>query len=205
MCRDIKAVRADLLIAVDHEGGRVQRFRTDGFTHLPPMSALGALWGEPERRGEMPGASVLRATNAAVATGYVLGSELRACGVDMSFTPVLDLNHGDSAVIGDRSFGRDPRTVALLAQSLMHCLALSGMGNCGTCLVDVVEGADLLSEQTEAELKKVKAGKLKEGWRMSCQCLVGGDEARRVRRSAWWCDPRSRRAPRPNRRTRVDW
>ena len=52
-----------------------------------------------------------------------------------------------------------------------------GMGNCGTCLVDVVEGADLLSEQTEAELKKVKAGKLKEGWRMSCQCLVGGDEA----------------------------
>ena len=56
---------------------------------------------------------------------------------------------------------------------LMNC---GGMGNCGTCLVDVVEGADLLSEQTEAELKKVKAGKLKEGWRMSCQCLVGGDE-----------------------------
>jgi beta-N-acetylhexosaminidase len=131
LCRDIKAVREDLLIAVDHEGGRVQRFRTDGFTHLPPMAALGALWAEPERRGEMPGTSVLRATNAAVATGYVLGAELRACGVDMSFTPVLDLNHGDSAVIGDRSFGRDPRTVALLAQSLMHGLALSGMGNCG--------------------------------------------------------------------------
>jgi ferredoxin len=57
---------------------------------------------------------------------------------------------------------------------LMNC---GGMGNCGTCLVDVVEGADLLSEQTEAELRKVKAGKLKEGWRMSCQCLVGGDAA----------------------------
>ncbi len=57
---------------------------------------------------------------------------------------------------------------------LMNC---GGMGNCGTCLVDVVEGADLLSEQTAAELRKVKAGKLKEGWRMSCQCLVGGDAA----------------------------
>jgi beta-N-acetylhexosaminidase len=61
----------------------------------------------------------------------VLGAELRACGVDLSFTPVLDLDFGESSVIGDRSFGRDPRIVALLAQALMHGLRTSGMGNCG--------------------------------------------------------------------------
>ena len=63
--------------------------------------------------------------------GYVLGAELRACGVDLSFTPVLDLDHGDSSVIGDRSFHRDPRVVSLLAQALMLGLQQSGMGNCG--------------------------------------------------------------------------
>ncbi len=111
LCRQIKSVRPDLLIAVDHEGGRVQRFRTDGFTHLPPMAALGAMWGAPEKKKEMPGTSAMRASRAATATGYVLGAELRACGVDLSFTPVLDLDHGDSSVIGDRSFHRDPRVV----------------------------------------------------------------------------------------------
>lgn len=131
LCRQIKAVRHDLLIAVDHEGGRVQRFRTGGFTHLPPMAALGALWMSPARKGEMDGASALRATNAATAAGYVLGAELRACGVDLSFTPVLDLDHGESAVIGDRAFARDPRVVTVLAQALMHGLRISGMANCG--------------------------------------------------------------------------
>jgi beta-N-acetylhexosaminidase len=131
LCRQIKRVRNDLLIAVDHEGGRVQRFRTDGFTHLPAMAALGAMWAQPASKGEMAGAAVLKATNAAVALGYVLGSELRACGVDLSFTPVLDLHHGGSTVIGDRAFARDPRVVALLAQSLMHGLQQSGMANCG--------------------------------------------------------------------------
>jgi beta-N-acetylhexosaminidase len=128
LCRQIKAVRPDLLIAVDHEGGRVQRFRTDGFTHLPPMAALGDLWMRPAQR---EGASALEAMNAGTAAGYVLGAELRACGVDLSFTPVLDLDYGESSVIGDRSFGRDPRMVALLAQSLMHGLLQSGMAHCG--------------------------------------------------------------------------
>jgi beta-N-acetylhexosaminidase len=131
LCGQIKAVRADLLIAVDHEGGRVQRFRTDGFTHLPAMAALGALWMEPEKKREPAGASALRATNAATAVGYVLGAELRACGVDLSFTPVLDLDHGGSSVIGDRALGRDARAVTLLAQALMLGLKQSGMGNCG--------------------------------------------------------------------------
>lgn len=121
LCAEIKKVRRDLLICVDHEGGRVQRFRTDGFTHLPPMRALGELWLK----------DALAATNAATACGYVLASELRACGVDFSFTPVLDLDFGESSVIGDRAFARDPRMVTLLAKSLMHGLLQAGMANCG--------------------------------------------------------------------------
>lgn len=129
LCRQIKAVRQDLLILVDHEGGRVQRFKTDGFTHLPPMRVLGQMWMRPD--GGLPGANALAASNAATACGYVLGAELRACGVDMSFTPVLDLDYGSSGVIGDRAFERDPRIVAALAKSLMHGLLQAGMANCG--------------------------------------------------------------------------
>lgn len=121
LCAQVKAVRPDLLICVDHEGGRVQRFRTDGFTHLPPMRELGRLWMK----------DALTATDAASATGYVLGAELRACGVDLSFTPVLDLDHGPSGVIGDRAFHRDARVATLLAKSLMHGLLRAGMANCG--------------------------------------------------------------------------
>jgi len=117
----IKAVRPDMLICVDHEGGRVQRFRTDGFTQLPPMRALGERWMRDP----------MAATDAACAAGYVLASELRACGVDLSFTPVLDLDHGGSSVIGDRAFHRDARVVTMLARSLMHGLLLAGMANCG--------------------------------------------------------------------------
>jgi beta-N-acetylhexosaminidase len=129
LCQQIKKVRKDLLICVDHEGGRVQRFKTDGFTHLPPMRALGEMWLNDKKAGEGMGA--MQATNAASACGYVLGAELRACGVDFSFTPVLDLDFGESSVIGDRAFARDPRMVSLLAKSLMHGLLQSGMSNCG--------------------------------------------------------------------------
>ena len=129
LCRSIKQLRADLLICVDHEGGRVQRFKTDGFTHLPAMRALGEMWLQDGQDGQ--GSGALRATNATTACGYVLGAELRACGVDLSFTPVLDLDFGASSVIGDRAFGRDPRMVSLLAKSLMHGLLQSGMANCG--------------------------------------------------------------------------
>ncbi|QYY24797.1 beta-N-acetylhexosaminidase [Diaphorobacter sp. MNS-0] len=128
----IKAVREDLLICVDHEGGRVQRFKTDGFTHIPPMRALGELWlddGKGARHRE--GSGALRAMDAATAAGYVLGAELRACGVDFSFTPVLDLDYGASGVIGDRAFARDPRVVAMLARALMQGLLQAGMANCG--------------------------------------------------------------------------
>ena len=118
---EAKAIRDDLLVCVDHEGGRVQRFRSDGFTHLPPMRHYGELWMR----------DALRATDAASAAGYVLAAELRACGVDLSFTPVLDLDHGGSSVIGDRAFHRDPRVVTMLAKSLMHGLLLAGMAHCG--------------------------------------------------------------------------
>lgn len=118
---DIRAQRDPaLLISVDHEGGRVQRFR-EGFSRIAPMRDLGTLW---ER-------DVLAACKAATETGQVIGRELRAVGVDLSFTPVLDLDHGPSGVIGDRAFHRDPRVVTLLAKSLAHGLLLAGMGNCG--------------------------------------------------------------------------
>lgn len=117
----IHAVRPGILIAVDHEGGRVQRFKSDGFTKLPPMRKLGELWDR----------DVLGATKAATDVGFVLAAELRACGVDLSFTPVLDLDFGESGVIGDRAFHRDARVVTLLAKSLNHGLSLAGMANCG--------------------------------------------------------------------------
>jgi len=155
LCAEIKSLRPDLLIAVDHEGGRVQRFRTDGFTHLPPMRTLGEMWFQDDKG--LPGSGALKACEAATSVGFVLASELRACGVDFSFTPVLDLDHVDDAptqghalaaprgdsgslgrpgasrsgVIGDRAFARDPRMVSLLARSLMQGLLQAGMANCG--------------------------------------------------------------------------
>ncbi|MCK6426332.1 MAG: beta-N-acetylhexosaminidase [Burkholderiaceae bacterium] len=129
LIEEIKDIRPDLLICVDHEGGRVQRFRSDGFTHLPAMRGLGERWMR-DARGQ-PGSGALAACEMATAAGYVLAAELRACGVDLSFTPVLDLDHGRSGVIGDRAFHRDPRVVTLLARSLMHGLLQAGMANCG--------------------------------------------------------------------------
>lgn len=118
---EIHALRTPaLLIAVDHEGGRVQRFR-DGFTRLPAMAALGRLWDE------QPGAALA----AARQVGFVLAAELRARGVDYSFTPVLDLDYGPSRVIGDRAFHRQPAAVVALANALSSGLHDAGMGSCG--------------------------------------------------------------------------
>jgi beta-N-acetylhexosaminidase len=117
----IKAVRPDVLICVDQEGGRVQRFRSDGFTPLPAMRALGELWMK----------DALAATDAATAVGFVMASELRACGVDLSFAPVLDLDHGGSTVIGARAFHRDARVTTLLAKSVAHGMLQAGMAHCG--------------------------------------------------------------------------
>lgn len=123
----IKKVRSDVLICIDHEGGRVQRCRQDGFTHLPAMRRLGELWSQGPKSSE----SAITAMKAATACGYVLAAELRACGVDFSFTPVLDLDYGNSSVIGDRSFHRQPEIVFVLAKSLHEGLRLADMANCG--------------------------------------------------------------------------
>lgn len=109
-----------LIIAVDHEGGRVQRFKT-GFTVLPPMRTLGDAWDHNRQD----------ARRLAHGTGYVLATELRAHGVDLSFTPVLDVDHGNSSVIGDRSFHSDPEAVADLAAALTQGLKEGGMGAVG--------------------------------------------------------------------------
>jgi beta-N-acetylhexosaminidase len=118
---EVHALRSPpLLIAIDHEGGRVQRCR-DGFTRLPAMRRLGELWKRNSRR----------ASSSAWNIGYVLAGELRLSGVDLSFTPVLDLDRGRSEVIGDRSFNRDPRVVVRLAKQLIRGLRAAGMKACG--------------------------------------------------------------------------
>ncbi|MEY8879393.1 MAG: beta-N-acetylhexosaminidase [Leptothrix sp. (in: b-proteobacteria)] len=129
---EAKEIRPDLLVCVDHEGGRVQRFRSDGFTPLPPMGAIGARWmrDEPGQTAES-GHGAMAACDLAASVGYVLAAELRACGVDLSFTPVLDLDHGRSGVIGNRAFHADARVVSTLARSLTHGLLQAGMAHCG--------------------------------------------------------------------------
>jgi len=121
LCAAIHGLREPALpIAIDHEGGRVQRCR-EGFTRLPPMRRLGELW-DRDRAG---------ARQAAADLGYLLAAELRECGVDLSFTPVLDLDWGPSGVIGDRAFHKDPDAVAELAGALIEGLHTAGMGCCG--------------------------------------------------------------------------
>lgn len=118
---EIRALREPaLIVAVDHEGGRVQRFR-EGFTRIPPMRRLGELWGmDPQA-----------ATNMSFQLGYVLAAELLARGVTLSFTPVLDLDYGQSSVIGDRAFHADPVAVHALALALCEGLHAAGMGAVG--------------------------------------------------------------------------
>jgi beta-N-acetylhexosaminidase len=116
----IRALRSPpLLIAVDHEGGRVQRFR-DGFTRLPPARALGRRFDEDKRD----------ALTLAQSVAWLLAAELRAVGVDFSFTPCVDLDFGVSEIIGDRAFHSDPDTVAALAVA-----TVTGLREAGTAAV----------------------------------------------------------------------
>lgn len=105
-----------LLIAVDHEGGRVQRFR-EGFTRLPAVRRLGEIHDENPQR----------AKQLARVTGWLMAAELRAVGVDFSFAPVLDLDHGVSGIIGDRAFHHDPEVVADLAHAYVSGMQKAGM------------------------------------------------------------------------------
>ena len=121
LIRAIRAIRPNIIISVDHEGGRVQRFKTDGFAHLPSMRTLGELYAK----------NPLRALKVASQVGYVLAAELRAVGVDYSYTPVLDLDYGGSTVIGDRAFAPSAEVVATLAKALLHGMLRAGMVGCG--------------------------------------------------------------------------
>lgn len=121
LTEEIHALREPaLLIGVDHEGGRVQRFQ-ESFTTLPPMRALGSLWDRNRELGR----------ETARATGYIIAAELAAHGLDFSFTPVLDLDYGISAVIGDRALHFDPIAVGALAAALIRGLSDGGMAAVG--------------------------------------------------------------------------
>ncbi len=113
----IHAVRQPpLLISVDHEGGRVQRFK-DGFTKIPSMREFGKIWDNNSKK----------AIALAEEAGWILAAELRAHGVDFSFTPVLDMDYGESQVIGNRAFHVKAQAIHELAYALMHGLRRGGM------------------------------------------------------------------------------
>lgn len=116
LTQSISAVRPDILICADQEGGRVQRFR-EGFTRLPAMMKLEKLYLDDRQD----------ALNLAQDIGWLLATELLACGVQLSFTPVLDIERDLSQVIGDRAFGHDAQTVIALAQALIAGLNEQGM------------------------------------------------------------------------------
>jgi len=121
LTEQIRRIREpELPICVDHEGGRVQRFR-EGFTAIPPMRVLGKLWDRDRRA----------AREAAEAAAYVMGAELGAHGVDFSFAPVLDLDYGTSTVIGDRALHYDPTAVGALGACLVKGFAAAGMAAVG--------------------------------------------------------------------------
>ena len=110
----------ELLVCVDHEGGRVQRFR-EGFTAIPPMRELGRLW---DRDRDL-------ASQAARSAAYVIAAELGAHGIDFSFAPVLDLDYGASSAIGDRALHYDPNAVGALGAAIVQGLADAGMAAVG--------------------------------------------------------------------------
>nr|MDA8107262.1 beta-N-acetylhexosaminidase [Betaproteobacteria bacterium] len=120
LVREIRALCPELLVCVDHEGGRVQRFRA-GFTAVPPMRRLGELWDRDREA----------ARGAARAVGVVIATELVAHGVDFSFTPVLDLDYAHSSVIGDRALHGDPEAVGELGAALVRGLAACGVAAVG--------------------------------------------------------------------------
>ena len=121
LVREIHAAREpQLLVAVDHEGGRVQRFH-NGFTELPAARHLGHIYDENPKR----------ARRLAETSGWLMATELRAVGVDFSFAPVLDIDRGVSQVIGDRAFHSHPEAVADLAHAYMHGMHRAGMAATG--------------------------------------------------------------------------
>ena len=121
LCMTIHSLRQPaLLIAVDHEGGRVQRFRT-GFTALPSVRRLGELYDQqPDQTLQL-----------AYTTAWLMAAELHTVGIDFSCAPVLDLDYGISTVIGDRAFHHNPEAVAALAHAYWQGMRAAGMAGVG--------------------------------------------------------------------------
>ena len=109
-----------LLVAVDHEGGRVQRFR-EGFTHIPPASSYGKIYAQNKKQ----------AKQFAYECGWLMAAECRAVGIDMSFAPVLDIGIGLSGVIGDRAYHSKPEIISELAHEYMSGMLKAGMSATG--------------------------------------------------------------------------
>ncbi|PCI22949.1 MAG: beta-N-acetylhexosaminidase [Piscirickettsiaceae bacterium] len=121
LCQQIHGLRDEaLLISVDHEGGRVQRFR-EGFSAIPCMQALGEQYEKDNHKG----------LQGAEHVAWLMAAELREVGVDFSFAPVLDINHGCSEVIGDRSFSTDKKVLAKVAAAFQVGLKSAGMVSIG--------------------------------------------------------------------------
>ncbi len=117
----IRKIRGhDFLIAVDHEGGRVQRFR-EGFTIIPAMRKLGEVWDKDPKR----------ANHLAFLIGQIIATELRVFDIDFSFTPVLDIDYSESTVIRDRAFHVDIEAIKALASNLLEGLKEGGMHGVG--------------------------------------------------------------------------
>lgn len=120
LTRQVREARPDILIAVDHEGGRVQRFR-DGFTRIPPMAVLGQLYAK----------DIQQALEASKKLGWLMAAEVQSVGIDISFAPVLDVDYGGSQVIGDRAFHQQPELITALAGEFIHGMASAGMASTG--------------------------------------------------------------------------
>lgn len=116
LVKQIRDVRSELLVCVDQEGGRVQRFKA-GFTRLPPLQSLGRIYCENSSKGLV----------AAHKCAWLMAAELRAVDVDLSFAPVVDLDHQFSDVIGDRAFSSDADTTIPLAKAYIRGMADAGM------------------------------------------------------------------------------
>ncbi len=120
LVKSVRAVRPEIIIAVDQEGGRVQRFR-DGFVKLPPMQAFGDIFSH----------NPIKARELAYQCGWLMAAEVLAVGVDMSFAPILDVDCGLSKVIGNRSFHSDPEVAVALLHEFIRGMHEAGMAATG--------------------------------------------------------------------------
>ena len=150
---EIRSLAPVALIAVDHEGGRVQRFR-HGFTELPAMGKLATEYLK----------DTARACELAEQIGWLLAYELRQCGVDISFAPVLDLDRGRSQVIGDRAFGDNAEQVTALAAALIEGMSQAGMAATGKHFPGhgwAIADSHIAIPEDERSLEQIRAEDLK--------------------------------------------